>query len=109
MNFGRPGVALFESIKSPGNTLLLFSTPSSFILSFVCPIKRDSQLVASAIFTHGIPSLEIKSWIGLGDAPLVTSHSSENLYFFHSDIEPQPRQILFNLRFQFIILFKLRF
>ena len=40
--------------------------------------------VASAILTHGIPFSETYFIIGLGDAPLLISHISSILIFFHS-------------------------
>jgi hypothetical protein len=61
MNFGNPGVALFETIKSPGKTSTLERTPANLIFSFVPKINLDGCAVASAILSQGMPSWPKKS------------------------------------------------
>jgi len=95
-NFGMPGVALLDNIRSPGNTSTLLCLASGFMCSRVeLIVVAPFVAVASDILTHGTPTVDIQSFIGLGDAPRVMSHKDENLTVFQQEMESSGIEYLF--------------
>ena len=73
---GIPGVALFDRIRLPAFKYTVFFKPDSLIYSFIFRIYGASFAVASDIFSQCNPLSAMKSWIGLGEPPLLISTKS---------------------------------